>query len=189
MKLRAKQGEDLDLPIHSEVRRLEELKTRKDELEKELDRAEKLVPEIADPLAFAYVAPLLGDGMPEGADPEARRRVEEAAMRVAMDYERAHRDVSAENLGYDLESSGRHIEVKGRTGVGPVVLTPNEWIAAKRLGEAYYLYIVTHALSEPRLHIIQNPAAKLRPGEEVTVVRYVIPAEAWQSASDESMKF
>jgi len=188
LKLRAQQGEDLDLPIRNEERRLEELKTRKDELEKELDRAEKLVPEIAEPLAFAYVAPLPGNGTPGEESPEARRRVEEAAMRVAIDYElaqgRAPKDVSGENLGYDLESSGRYIEVKGRAGVGPVVLTPNEWIAAGRLGKDYYLYIVVNALTQPQLYVVPDPASRLQPGKQVEVVHYRVSAEDWMAAAE-----
>lgn len=105
-------------------------------------------------------------------------------MRVCLTYEQAQgrepQDVSLENLGYDIRSSDRYIEVKGRAGVGPVVLTPNEWIAARRLGAHYWLYIVTEALTSPRLHLIQNPADRLIPGEEVSVVRYVLDLASWQ---------
>lgn len=48
-------------------------------------------------------------------------------MRFCLAYERAQgrepQDLSLENLGYDIRSSDRYIEVKGRAGVGPVVLT------------------------------------------------------------------
>ncbi|MCS7179253.1 MAG: DUF3883 domain-containing protein [Anaerolineae bacterium] len=67
----------------------------------------------------------------------------------------------------------RYIEVKARATTGPVVLTPNEWLMAQRLGEEYWLYIVEHAATAPVLHRIQNPAAKLRP-EVVQTVRFVV---------------
>ncbi|WP_220131033.1 DUF3883 domain-containing protein [Thermosynechococcus sichuanensis] len=134
-------------------------------------------------LAQAYVIPL--PATVEEDDPQVRQQVEQAAMQVAIAFEqqqgRTRRDVSQQNLGYDIESSGRCIEVKGRAAVGAVVLTANEWITAGRLGADYWLYVVTAALSQPKLHLIQNPAAKLKPGEEVDVVRYVIPMTDWQT--------
>ena len=75
-------------------------------------------------------------------------------MRIVMDHERAQRrrikDVSAQNLGYDVRSldpgSGdlRLIEVKGLAAVtGTILLTPNR--APRRRGPAGRLlvYVVT----------------------------------------------
>lgn len=188
LKLRQTKGEDVELPINNESRRLQELKERKRQLEEELERAEKLAPEIAEVIAIAGLVPAQRAG-PDEDDPAVRKRVEEAAMRHVIDHERAQgrepRDVSQENLGYDIESSGRYIEVKGRAGVGSVALTPNEWFTARHLGDDYYLYIVINALSNPSLYIVQNPASKLRPGQEVGVVRYVVPWKDWRRAAEE----
>jgi len=102
--------------------------------------------------------------------------MEAIGMQVAMQYEREHgrepKDVSSENLGYDIRSttpSGqvRYIEVKARATTGAIVLTLNEWLMAQRLGDEDWLYIVEHPATQPRLRIIQNPAAKLRPEEVV----------------------
>ena len=105
-----------------------------------------------------------------------------------MAFERAHgrdpQDVSAQNVGYDIDSGDRAVEVKGRSGSGAVTLTFNEWTMAKRLEDLYFLYIVTHALTTPKLHIIQNPAARLEANQE-SVVQYVIPQSAWQRAASE----
>ncbi len=117
-----------------------------------------------------------------------------------MNYEREQgrspEDVSAQSLGYDLRSTApsplqgegwgegvRYIEVKARATTGAIVLTPNEWLMAQRLGEEYWLYIVENAATERRLRLIQNPAAKLKPEEVVEIVRYVV--KNWQEASDE----
>jgi len=186
LKLEALQGKDLRLSIQNEERRLEELKARRDDLEEELAASEQIFPEGVELLALAHLLPWPSSE----EDLEARKRVEEAAMEVAMAYERAQGrdpvDVSRENLGYDLRSGDRFIEVKGRAGSGSVALTPNEWIAASRLGERYWLYIVTHALTAPRLYLLQNPAAKVRPGEEVGVVQYVVAEEAWRGVAEEA---
>jgi hypothetical protein len=82
--------------------------------------------------------------------------IEAIGMQVAMQYEREHgrnpEDVSAENLGYDIRSTSpagevRYIEVKARATTGAIVLTPNEWLMAQRLGNEYWLYIVENAAS------------------------------------------
>ncbi len=191
LKLEALQGKDLRLAVQNEERRLEELKARRDGLERELAASEQIFPEGVELLALAHVLPWPSSEEPGlEEDLEVRKRVEEAAMEVAMAYERQQGrnpvDVSRENLGYDLRSGDRFIEVKGRAGSGSVALTPNEWITAGRLLERYWLYIVTHALTQPRLYLLQNPAAKVRPGEELEVVRYVVAEEAWLGAAEEA---
>ena len=186
LKVRADAGEELDLPIRQEEERLRSLVQRKEAFLKELERASQIHAEAAETLALAWLLPLSEAGLEE--DPEQRKRVEEAAMRLAIEYERSQgrtpKDVSQENLGYDIASSGRFIEVKGKAGVGPVALTPNEWFTARHLGEDYFLYIVVNALTAPTLYIIQNPAAKLDPGEEVGVVRYLLAWEAWRGVAE-----
>ena len=187
LKLRAEKGEDLALVIHQENEKLNALVRRKDAFLEELARAEQLSSEVAENIALAWLLPQAAASPDEG-DPAIREQVEKTAMRLVFEYERRQgrtpRDVSQENLGYDIESSGRFIEVKGKAGVGPVTLTPNEWFTARHLAEEYYLYIVVNALTSPTLYVIQNPAAKLHPGEEVGVVRYKLPWEAWRSAAE-----
>jgi hypothetical protein len=54
-----------------------------------------------------------------------------------------------------------------------VALTQNEWFKAQRFSEEYYLYAVLNTASSPALYTIQNPAAVLRPEQEVEV-RYLV---------------
>ncbi len=122
--------------------------------------------------------------------------IELVGMRVAMEYEqrqgRSPEDVSALNLGYDIKSYEgedryRYIEVKARAGEGSVALTPNEWLMAQRMGEEYWLYIVTNAVSTPALYLINNPAEKLDPQEIIVISRYVVsdwPSQAEEAAQD-----
>jgi len=86
-------------------------------------------------------------------DPEARRAVELAAMRVVMETERGlgnePSDVSAEKIGYDIRSFDpdtghlRFIEVKGRiTGADTVMITRQELITSLNKPDQFILALV-----------------------------------------------
>ena len=116
-------------------------------------------------MALALVVP--------DARPEARELydldVERLAVRLALNYEQDHYrarvfDVSAPTLarGYDLESHRPGgeviaIEVKGRSGRGPVTFTDNEWPTAANLRKRYWLYVVLDCATQPRLYRVQDP--------------------------------
>ncbi len=117
--------------------------------------------------------------------------VEMAAMRVAMDHERAHgripTDVSKTGVGYDVRSEGtegdvRYIEVKGHAATGDVVLYYTEWQMAHRMREEFFIYEVDHALTQPELRIVRDPVGQ---GVEATekVVEYHIRAGALRAAA------
>jgi hypothetical protein len=136
-------------------------------------------------------------------DPEIRgfaretKEIERIAMESVMAHERARgfepEDVSrlGDGSGFDIRSVGpastdgvrevRRIEVKGRAGTGEsVMLTPNEWLQARRHGEAYWLYVVWDCATQPRLVTVQDPATRLRERiqELVQVKGYRVPGEA-----------
>ena len=110
-------------------------------------------------------------------------------MRAAMDYERQQgrepRDVSAQFLGYDIVSHGpqgtRYIEVKAFATTGSLELTPHEWQMAQRLQNAYWLYVVENALTEAKLHTIQNPTASLKAHPITGVIKIVM--DGWKEAT------
>jgi hypothetical protein len=139
----------------------ERLKQRKAQLaqERQISAAPPIV------IGGALIVPiglLLGEKTP----PEIldRRITEQIAMRAVMEAEIAlgnyPRDVSAHNLGYDIESrSGqtsrlRFIEVKGRrAGADTVTLTYNELYRALNSPEAFILALVeieANAARQPR---------------------------------------
>jgi hypothetical protein len=78
--------------------------------------------------------------------------------------------VEQENRGFDLISRRPHpedpqtavevrfIEVKGRAGVGEVLLSENEYKTAVRLGDDYWLYVVFNCAHHPQVNARQNPA-------------------------------
>jgi nanoRNase/pAp phosphatase (c-di-AMP/oligoRNAs hydrolase) len=51
----------------------------------------------------------------------------------------------------------RFIEVKGRSAVGMVALTSNEYKKAKEMKQDYWLYVVFDCGTTPNLHAIQDP--------------------------------
>lgn len=131
---------------------------------------------------------------PDREAPEVRRlkpnlETEAAAMRVVMEHEQALGrqvyDVSERNLGYDVTSldlaSGdlRLIEVKGLgAATGTVLLTPNERRVAEDRPDCYWLYVVTHCNTAPRLEEpIRNPA-RLAWHEVTKVQHYYLSVDA-----------
>jgi superfamily II DNA or RNA helicase len=164
------------------------LKDRLAEIEQERHLSEK-PPEI---LGVAVILPLPEEVVQSVEGMESDPEVEAIAIAEAKKYEisqgRKPVSVEEENCGWDLTSLlggqvDRYIEVKGRGAVGGVALTPNEWIKAQRFGKDYWLYVVVNCKSQPELHLIQDPASKLRPTEEVSVVRYLIEPEDWRNAA------
>ena len=99
------------------------------------------------------------------------REIEQIAVRVSTRYETEVRgaevrSVESDNVGFDLLSikgrERRRIEVKGRAGVGEVVLTWSEFSKAIELGDNYWLYVVLDcARAQPRLYRVQDPAKTL----------------------------
>ncbi len=114
--------------------------------------------------------------MPPPADDAGATKIlrdtEAIALKTALEYERQHgavvKDVSNPNLkkGFDLQSTRpngevRYIEVKGRAGLANVELTANEWRQAANHGNRYWLYVVYHCDTEPKLYPCRDPFANL----------------------------
>ncbi len=150
--------------------RHQELLHRRERRRQELERQRALTLQAVARMTSILILP-----HPDRERPEVRRlqpdaEVEAAAMQVVMEHEKARGrqvyDVHEKNLGYDLTSldlkSGelRLIEVKGIGGVtGMVLLTPNERRVAEDRRDCYWLYIVTHCNSTPRLEDpVKDPA-------------------------------
>ncbi len=166
------------------------LRDRLAEMEQERHLSEK-PPEI---LGVAVILPTPREVVASVEGMESDPEVEAIAIEVAKHHEigqgRKPVSVEEENCGWDLTSLvegqvARYIEVKGRGGVGGVALTPNEWIKAQRFGKDYWLYVVVNCKAKPELHVIQDPASKLSPREEVSVVRYMVGWDDWKKAAEQ----
>jgi hypothetical protein len=167
------------------------LKDRLVEIEQERHLSEK-PPEILG-VAVILPAPQGVVASVEGMenDPEVEAIAIEETKKYESSQGRKPVSVEEENCGWDITSLSdgqvvRYIEVKGRSCVGGVALSPNEWIKAQRFGQDYCLYIVTDCKTKPALHLIQDPASKLNPKEEMSVVRYMIGKADWQRVSEAS---
>jgi superfamily II DNA or RNA helicase len=128
----------------------ERLKQRKEQLAQER-QISATPPVVVGGALIIPVGLLLGENTP--AEILDRRITEQIAMRAVMDAEIAlgnhPRDVSSQNLGYDIESHDGHsgrlrfIEVKGRrAGAETVTLTYNELHRALNSPEAFILALV-----------------------------------------------
>ncbi len=186
-EMRRGRSEEVPEPtIQNEQRTKEDLLEKRRKLEESIRKEVSLLPLEPRIVGVARV-------IPEPA-PDSNLRedqdIAEIGMRVAMAYEQAQRrvpeDVSLQNLGYDIRSTTdqtvRYIEVKARSRTGAVALTPNEWLMALRLGDEYWLYVVENAASQPALHRVQDPAARLKPNEVVEIVRFVV--SDWRQAAE-----
>jgi hypothetical protein len=181
-------GEKVDLPLHGEMKRLEELERRLQEIEESLKTETALTIGEIKTIAVLRVMPLPETKLDEADGMSEDPTLEAIGLQVAMEYERREgrspTDVSLQRLGYDIKSrapdgSVRYIEVKTRAHTGSVALTEHEWLKAKQLGDSYWLYIVENAVTNPTLWIIQNPAEKLEP--KATVVQYIV--REWKNAA------
>ena len=99
--------------------------------------------------------------------------IEKIAVQAVIAHEEARGwlviSVEQENRGFDLISRRLHpedpqtaievrfIEVKGRSAVGEVALTTNEYKTAERLKNDYWLYVVYDCATTPKIYPIQNP--------------------------------
>ena len=171
---------------HAETRHTE-LLARRERRRQELQQQRSLTLQAVERITSILVLP-----HPDRASPEVRRLrpnpVTEATARVVMEHERAQGrqvfDVSEKNLGYDitsvdLQSSDlRLIEVKGIGDTdGSVLLTPNERRVAEDRRDCYWLYVVTHCNTTPRLcEPIKDPA-RLQWTEVVKVAHYRIDTQ------------
>ena len=169
--------------------RHDELLRRREQRRKELEQQRALSLQAVERLASALVLPHPNREAPEVQRLRPNSETEAIAMRVVMEYERSQGrqvyDVHEKNLGYDLTSldlnSGelRLIEVKGLAGAtGTILLTPNERRVAEDRRDCYWLYVVTHCATEPRLQEpIKDPARF--PWHEVTqVAHYYLSVDA-----------
>lgn len=78
----------------------------------------------------------------------------------------------------------RYIEVKARAQSGAIRLSANEWKRARRYGDQFWLYIVTHAATNsPHLQRIRDPAGAFTMDEDIFATGFVVPEESWRNVS------
>lgn len=96
------------------------------------------------------------------------RSAENACVEIEKFLGNDARDISTQNLGYDVESTTptgekRYIEVKSVSkSDGTFSLTNNEYTAAHQYGDAYYICLLHHGDDKSKAIYIQNPLGKLK---------------------------
>ncbi len=150
--------------------RIEELKQRRGQRIAMLDRMQELSLKPPEVIGCAYIVPLSDVQYASTFGMSRDDDAERIAMDTAMEYETTQGwdpvDVSADNLGYDIKSTGpydrkRYIEVKGRSGDDGVMLSENEMNRLAQLGDSAWLYIVVNCKNKPELYRFNDPAHAL----------------------------
>ncbi|MBL7063332.1 MAG: DUF3883 domain-containing protein [Anaerolineae bacterium] len=153
---------------------LDELNNRLETRRAELTRESHFTIGDIQRLGRAWVLPHPERELPEMATMTSGAEIERFAVEFVIHYEQDRgcvvQSVEAEKRGFDLISRHPHphdpesfvevrfINVKGRAGVGEVLLSNNEYLKAQRLKRDYWLYVVFNCTADPELHIIRNPA-------------------------------
>ena len=146
------------------------LETRRAELLKERECAISNIHRFASAWVLPHPDREAPDIKPMVSDPE----IERIAVEAVVAHEEARgwkvQSVEKENRGFDLISRRPHsedpqtsvevrfIEVKGRSRIGEVALTANEYQTAERLQDDFWLYVVFNCAANPELHVVRNPA-------------------------------
>jgi superfamily II DNA or RNA helicase len=183
-------GRDMTLAIRQTNEEIERLTLELDQRRRELRQRRVNAIQTPRVVGVAAVLPaIVPHAWQTGGD---QTKIEQAAMAAAIVHElaagRRPEDVSKTGVGYDIRSAGpdgetRYIEVKGHLTTGDVVLYYTEWVAANRLGEEFFIYLVDQALGEPVLWVVQDPVAKgIRPVEKV--IEFRIPRAQLQAVAE-----
>ncbi len=154
--------------------RLDVLNNRLDRRRAELQMERHCTIDNIQHLGTAWVLPHPDRKKPEVANMVTDPEIEKIAVRAVMEHEEARgwkvQSVENENRGFDLISRKPHpedpetaievrfVEVKGRSRVGEIALTTNEYKTAERLKKDYWLYVVFNCASKPEIHVVQDPA-------------------------------
>lgn len=183
-------SEKVQNQLSNKMTRLEELKRRKTVRLQEMDEMIELSPKKPEVLGCAYVVPLSEVEFEQHFGMHRDDDVEAIAMEVAMNYERecgcTPKDVSKDNVGYDIRTTGpdgmkRYVEVKGRAGTDGVMLSENEVNRLQQLGEKAWLYIVMNCKSEPKLYTFWNPINTMNFQKLTKGVQFYLTEDEWKS--------
>lgn len=179
--------------------RLDDLNQRWETRLQEFERERHCTISAIRHIGSAWVLPHPERSSPEMADMVRDDEIERIAVDAVIACERARgwevESVESQDRGFDLISRRPHpedprtatairfIEVKGRAGVGTVVLTANEYKKAQLLKDEYWLYVVFHCAATPEIHRLQNPA-QLDWQPIVKIEHYQVGAKTILTAED-----
>ncbi len=172
------QAGDTSQPVAANLKqtedRIDELNARLEGRLAELQRERECLMSDIQHLGKVWVLPHPDRESPKIAPMVADPEIERIAVQFVIKREEAEgrvvESVEKDNRGFDLISRKPHpedpktaidvrfIEVKGRSDVGEIALTSNEYNTAKRLKKDYWLYVVFHCATQPSLNILRDPS-------------------------------
>jgi hypothetical protein len=154
--------------------RLDELFARLEGRKRELQKEGNCTISDIQRHASAWVLPHPDRETPGLAAMVRDDEIEHIAVDAVIAYEKARgcevESVESDNRGFDLISRRPHpedpktaievrfIEVKGRSTVGEVALSSNEYRTAQRLKKDYWLYVVFNCCDNPAISVVRDPA-------------------------------
>ncbi|MCU1250560.1 MAG: helicase [Edaphobacter sp.] len=154
--------------------RLDELFARLEGRKRELQKERNCTISDIQRHASAWVLPHPDRETPGLAAMVRDDAIEGIAIDAVIAYERARgcevESVESDNRGFDLISRKPHpedpktaievrfIEVKGRSTVGEIALSSNEYRTAQRLKKDYWLYVVFNCCEKPAISVVRDPA-------------------------------
>jgi superfamily II DNA or RNA helicase len=154
--------------------RLDELLARLERRHRELEKESNCTISDIQRHASAWVLPHPDRESPGLAAMVRDDAIESIAIEAVIAFEKARgcevESVESENRGFDLISRRPHpedpktaievrfIEVKGRSTVGEVALSSNEYRTAQRLKKDYWLYVVFNCSDKPEISVVRDPA-------------------------------
>jgi hypothetical protein len=173
--------------------RIEDLNHRLENRLRELDQEHQCAIGDIQFVGAAWVLPHPERASPGMAAMVRDEDIERIAVETVIAFEKAQgrtvESVETQDRGFDLISRRPHpedtatsvevrfIEVKGRSGIGEIALSSNEYKTAARLKHDYWLYVVYNCGSKPEVHVIRDPA-RLGWREVMAVEHYSAPAAA-----------
>jgi hypothetical protein len=195
------QNVGISAAIKNSEDKLEQLNERLERRQTELEKEEHCTISAIQHYGRAWVLPHPERGSTNVAPMVRDDEIERIAVEAVISHENARGwevvSVESENRGFDLISRKPHpedpqtavdvrfIEVKGRSQIGEVGLTTNEYKTAERLKKDYWLYVVFNCATTPQVHLVQDPA---RLGWEpiVTIEHYHVGAKEILAANKKS---
>lgn len=171
---RQQAGDPVSSAIKNAEDKLDELNSRLERRRRELGHERQLTISDIHHQGRAWVLPHPDRESPDIGIMVQDGEIEKMAVQAVIAHEESRgwkvESVEADNRGFDLISRRPHpedqqtsvevrfIEVKGRSGIGEIALTTNEYKTAERLKRDYWLYVVYNCSLEPEIHSIQDPA-------------------------------
>lgn len=144
-------------------------------------RAENSPPKSSSKRRGRLISYVVEDDQTEARSEESEKRkkresVDRKGISAVLEYEKKHGrfplEMHSKNPGYDIKSFSdadekqleRYIEVKalsGHWGEMGVDVKKEQFDKARKEGEIFWLYVVEYADSDPKIHLIRNPARRV----------------------------